>query len=244
MRVLIGCECSGTVRDAFLAAGHDAYSCDLKPDEKGSNRHFVADIRDVLRHPEIYGRFDLVIICHPPCTRLCNSGVRWYTEPPQNPPSSCTEAEAEQWPFLDREQRLAMLWEHLDQGAALFQECLDADVPYVAIENPVMHRYAKERINFGDVKPFYVQPWQFATTEGGPDNEKKRTGFWCRNLPKLTPTGTLDGSTARDSVHKASPGEDRGAERSRFFPGMAAAMADQWGSLPAPQPQQLDLFAA
>lgn len=80
-----------------------------------------------------------------------------------------------------------------------------------------------------EVKPFYVQPWHFGTSEDGPDNEKKRTGFWCRGLPKLRPTGTLDGSTARDSVHKAPPGANRGTERSRFFPGMAAAMAAQWG---------------
>lgn len=65
MRVLIGCECSGNVRDAFLAAGHDAWSCDLKPCEKGSNRHIVADVLDVLKHPEIYGRFDLVIPAPP-----------------------------------------------------------------------------------------------------------------------------------------------------------------------------------
>lgn len=235
LRVLVACECSGTVRDAFLDLGHDAWSCDLKPCETGHNRHIIADVRDILRHPEVYGRFDLIIICHPPCTRLCNSGVRWYSEPPKNPPSSCTEQEAELWPSLTREQKLAMLWEHLDQGAALFQECLDADAPMVAIENPVMHGYAKDRINFGDVKPFYVQPWQFGTDEIGPDNEKKRTGFWCRGLPQLVPTGTLDGSTARSSVHHASPGEDRATERSRFFPGMAAAMAQQWSEYASSQ---------
>lgn len=215
LRVLVACECSGTVRDAFLAEGHDAWSCDLKPSEvPGDNRHMVADVREVLGHPEIYGRFDLVAVMHPPCTRLCNSGVRWLKVPPPG-------------------RTLEDMWRELDEGAALFDFCLNSYVPLVAVENPVMHKYAKERINFGGVKPFYVQPWQFATDEDGPDNEKKRTGFWCRGLPPLKPTGTLDGSTARNSVHFATPGEDRATERSRFFPGMAKAMAQQWGSFAA-----------
>lgn len=212
-KVLIACECSGTVRDAFIAAGHDAWSCDIKPDERGSNRHFQADVLDVLTTPEIYGRWDLVIVAHPPCTRLCNSGVRWLSVAPPG-------------------RTLAEMWSELDEGAALFDQILNSGVTdRIAVENPVMHKHAKARINFGDVKPFYVQPWQFADDEAGPDNEKKRTGFWCRGLPPLAPTGDLDGSTARDSVHKAGPGSARATERSRFFPGMAAAMAEQWGSL-------------
>lgn len=211
LHVLVGCECSGTVRDAFLDLGFDAWSCDLKPSEKeGDNRHMVADVLDVLNNPLVYGKWDLVIVCHPPCTRLCNSGVRWLKVPPPG-------------------RTLEDMWRELDEGAALFQACLDADVPFVAVENPVMHKHAKARIDFGDVKPFYVQPWQFAEDEDGPDNEKKRTGFWPKNLPPLEPTGTLDGTTARNSVHHASPGEDRATERSRFFPGMAKAIALQWG---------------
>ena len=70
-----------------------------------------------------------------------------------------------------------------------------------------------------------VQPWQFGSDPHGPDNVKKRTCLWLRGLPKLTPTGTLDGSTARDEIHKASPGPDRAERRSRFFPGLASAMA-------------------
>jgi len=212
-KVLIACECSGTVRDAFVDAGHDAWSCDIKPDERGSNRHFQADVLDVLTTPEIYGTWDLVIVAHPPCTRLCNSGVRWLSVPPPG-------------------RTLAEMWSELDDGAALFDQILNCGVTArIAVENPVMHKHAKARINFGDVKPFYVQPWQFAADEDGPDNEKKRTGFWCRGLPKLEATGSLDGSTARNSVHSATPGEQRATERSRFFPGMARAMAEQWGSM-------------
>ena len=212
LRVLVACECSGTVRDSFVDQGDDAWSCDIKPSEiPGDNRHMQADVLDVLTNPLIYGTWDLVIVAHPPCTRLCNSGVRWLKNPPPG-------------------RSLEDIWSELDEGAALFDQCLNNDVaPFVAVENPVMHKYAKERINFGDVKPFYVQPWQFADSDDSVDNEKKRTGFWCRNLPPLVPTGKVDGSTARNSVHHASPGEQRATERSRFHPGMARAMAKQWG---------------
>lgn len=92
-----------------------------------------------------------------------------------------------------------------------------------------MHKHAKALIvNFQPASQS-VQPWQFGTDPDGPDNIKKRTCFWLRNLPTLRPTGTLDGSTALDDIHKASPGLDRARIRSRFFPGLASAMADQWG---------------
>lgn len=232
MRVLVGCECSGTVRDAFEAEGHDAWSCDLKPDERGSNRHIQADLFEVIdpANEILYGKWDLLVVMHPPCTRLCNSGVRWYKEPPAKRQPGYPE-EYDQW---TREERLEFMWLELDKGAEFFDRCLNAPIPYVAVENPVMHKYAKERINFNGVKPFYVQPWHFAQSMGAddPDFEKKRTGFWCRGLPKLERTGKLteeQGKLARNSVHHASPGEDRATERSRFFPGMAKAMAEQWG---------------
>lgn len=208
MKVLIGCEQSGVVRDAFLDAGHDAWSCDILPAETPSNRHIQGDVRDVMMMDD----WDLLAVMHPPCTRLCNSGVRWLKVPPPG-------------------RTLQEMWIDLREGAALFSDVWNvAHIPHVAVENPVMHKYAKKRIRNFEPAAQSVQPWQFATDEDGPDNEKKRTCLWLRNLPKLTPTGTLDGSTARDSVHKASPGADRWKERSRFFPGIAAAMADQWGT--------------
>ena len=138
------------------------------------------------------------------------------------------------------------MWAELDEGAALFSDCWNTSIPMVAVENPVMHKHAKARIK--NYEPFTqsIQPWQFATDENGPDNEKKRTCLWLRGLPSLKATGTLDGSSARSSVHKAAPGPDRWKERSRFFPGIAKAMASQWGAL-GPRdfaPEQLDLFAA
>ena len=220
LRVLVACECSGTVRDAFLALGHDAWSVDLKPCERRSNRHITGDARDFLNEG-----WDLLMVAHPPCTRLCNSGVRWLTKPPANRQPSYP-VDYETW---SEKERLQWLWEDLERGAALFSSFWNADIPRIAVENPVMHRHAKERIFNYQRHSQSVQPWQFGTDQDGPDNEKKRTLFWLKNLPKLVPTGTLDGSTARASVHECSPGDHRAADRSRFFPGLAAAMAMQWG---------------
>lgn len=198
IKVLVACEFSGTVRDAFLARGHDAWSCDLLPDERGSNRHIRGDVRGILNDG-----WDMLIVAHPPCTRLCNSGVRWLTVPP---------------PGKTREQ----MWRELDKGAALFSALWNAPAPHIAVENPVMHRHAKERIK--GYQPFTqsVQPWQF----GHP--ETKRTCLWLKNLPPLRPTNVVEGRTPR--VHHMPPGPERWRERSRFFPGIAAAMADQWGA--------------
>lgn len=205
-KVLIGCETSGIVRDAFLARGHDAWSCDLLPADTPSNRHIKGDIRSVMMDD-----WDLMAVMHPPCTRLCNSGVRWLTAPPKG-------------------RSLDEMWRELDEGSALFSDVWNVPhIPCVAVENPVMHRHAKSRIKGFERPAQTVQPWQFGTDPDGPDNERKRTCFWLRALPLLTPTGTLDGKDARDSVHKASPGKDRWKVRSKFFPGLAAAMAHQWG---------------
>ena len=205
-KVLIGCETSGIVREAFIAAGHDAWSCDLLPSDTPTNRHIIGDVRDVMQ-----GDWDMLAVMHPPCTRLCNSGVRWLSSPPPG-------------------RTLEDMWAELDEGAALFSAVWNVPhIPSVAVENPVMHRHAKERIENYEPPAQTVQPWQFGDDPMGPNNEKKRTCFWLRNLPPLTPTGSLDGTTARASVHRASPGKDRWKVRSKFFPGLASAMARQWG---------------
>jgi hypothetical protein len=190
LRVLVACEFSGTVRDAFLARGHDAWSCDILPDERGSNRHIRGDARDILGDG-----WDLLMVAHPPCTRLCNSGVRWLQE--------------------------RNLWADLDEAAALFSAFWNAPIDRVAIENPVMHRHAKARIVNYQPPAQSVQPWQFG------HGETKRTCLWLRGLPVLTPTDIVAGREQR--VHRMPPGPNRWRERSRFFPGIAAAMAEQWG---------------
>jgi hypothetical protein len=205
LRTLIGFECSGTVRRAFAALGHDAWSVDLKPAYDRSNKHIVGDIRDYLNDG-----WDLLAVLHPPCTRLTNSGVRWLSVPPPG-------------------RTLEEMWQELDEGAELFSAAWNAPIERIAVENPVMHKHAKARIR--NYQPFAqsLHPWQFGTDPNGPDNVKKRTCLWLKNLKPLVPTGSLDGSTARDEIHKASPGPDRAERRSKFFPSFAAAMALQWG---------------
>lgn len=198
-RVLIACEFSGTVRREFAARGHDAWSCDLMPAEDRSNKHIIGDVRDYLDDG-----WDLLMVAHPPCTRLCNSGVRWLSVPPPGRTAGQMQAE-------------------LVEGAALFSACWNAPVERVAVENPVMHRHAKALIANYQPPAQSIQPWQFG------HGEVKRTCFWLRNLPPLRATSIVDGREAR--VHRMSPSPNRGRERSRFFPGIAAAMADQWGGL-------------
>ena len=200
-RVLVACEFSGIVRRAFTAAGHDAFSCDLQRADDGSNHHYVGDVRDLLTGKL---RWDLLIVAHPPCTRLCNSGVRWLSVPP---PGKTAED-------MQRE---------LIAGAALFSDLWNAPVERICVENPVMHRHAKALIRNYEQPAQSVQPWQFG------HGEVKRTCFWLKGLPKLTPTNIVAGREAR--VHLMTPGPDRWKERSRFYPGIAAAMADQWGPL-------------
>ena len=192
MKVLIACEFSGTVRRAFAARGHDAWSCDLLPADDRSNRHIVGDARDLLNDG-----WDLLMVAHPPCTRLGNSCVRWLAE--------------------------RDLWADLDEAAALFSDFWNAPIERIAVENPVMHRHAKERIRNYREPAQSVQPWQFG------HGETKRTCLWLKDLPPLVPTNIVEGREAR--VHRMSPGPDRWKERSRFFDGIAQAMADQWGRL-------------
>jgi len=199
MRVLVACEFSGTVRDAFLERGHDAWSCDLLPSDPPSNRHIVGDARDILGDG-----WDMLIVAHPPCTRLCNSGVRWLSEPP----AGRTKEE---------------MWADLEAGADLFSKFWNADIPHVCVENPVMHGHAKKLIRNYKKPAQSVQPWQFG------HGESKRTCFWLRELPPLKPTNVVDGREQR--IHRMPPSPDRWKHRSRFYPGIAAAMADQWGRL-------------
>ncbi len=201
LRVLVACEFSGVVRRAFAALGHDAWSCDLLPAEDRSNKHITGDARAILDDG-----WDLLMVAHPPCTRLCNSGVRWLSVPPPG-------------------RTLAEMWEELEDAAALFSAFWNAPIERICVENPVMHRHAKERISNYAEPAQTVQPWQFG------HGETKRTCFWLKDLPPLKATNIVPGRTPR--VHHMPPGPDRWKERSRFFPGIAAAMAEQWGGLAA-----------
>ncbi|EKF43995.1 hypothetical protein NA8A_04265 [Nitratireductor indicus C115] len=215
MRVLVACEYSGIVRRAFSKHGHDAWSCDLLPAEDGSNRHIVGDVRPVLTDG-----WDLLIVAHPPCTRLCRSGRRWLSGPGKmTPPKKLPRGRS--WNDLKTE---------FEEGVDLFTVCWRAPIERVAIENPEMHDLARDRMPADLPAPHMVQPFWF----GHP--EYKATGWYLRGLLPLTETDRLpepekgsDEWRAWNRVWRMSPGKDRGKERSRFFPGMADAMAAQWG---------------
>lgn len=210
-RVLIGCERSGVMRRAFLALGFDAWSCDLEPSDDGSNRH----IRDDLRN-HLDGGWDLLAVMHPPCTILCNSGVRWL--------------------YIGGQRvngRDEARWLELDQAADFYRACRDAPIERRAIENPVMHREAIRLTGRG--KTQFVQPWWFG------EPFFKATGFELINLPELVPTKRLtppapgtDEHKAWSRVHRSSGwgrlAMDRARLRSQTFPGLAAACAAQWGA--------------
>ncbi len=210
MRVLIGCETSGVGRRAFEARGHDVWSVDLLPAEDGSNRHIVGDVRDYL-----CDGWDLLALFHPTCTRLCNSGVRWLKVPPPG-------------------RTLEEMWADLEAGAALFSACWNAPIDRIACENPVMHKYAKALIENYQPAAQTVQPWWFG------DPAFKATGLYLKNLRPLVPTNKLTPPAkgtaehrAWSMVHRATPSPDRWRLRSRSFPGVLDAMADQWGGLGA-----------
>ena len=188
MRVLVACEFSGAVRDAFRARGHDALSCDLLPTEV-EGPHHQGNVLDLL----VPHSFDL-IIAHPPCTALAVSGNRWYGK---GMPRHADRLEAIEW------------------TTALWRKACEA-APLVAMENPVsvIFQHIQAAVQ-------YIQPWQFG------HGETKRTGIALAGLMPLRPTDVVDGREAR--VHRMPPGPDRWKERSRTFPGVAAAMADQWG---------------
>lgn len=184
MRVLVACEFSGVVRDAFIARGHDAMSCDLLPTE-APGPHYQGDVRDVLDYP-----WD-VMIAHPPCTDLSVSGARHFAAK-----------------RMDGRQQAS---------ASFFLMLAKADIPRIAIENPVCIMSSLWR------KPDQVlHPWQYG------HGETKATCLWLKGLPVLTPTDIVSGRDAR--VHRMPPGPDRWKKRSATFPGIAAAMADQWSA--------------
>jgi len=196
MKVLVSCEYSGRVRDAFIRAGHDAISCDLLPSDSDFGPHYQGDVFDIINDG-----FDLMI-AHPPCTRLANSGVRWLAE--------------------------RNLWDEMQEAAKFYLKLRSAPIAKKCIENPIMHKYAKELL--GNTPRQVVQPWWFG------EEMFKATGYELHGLPdlkpsnKLTPpkTGTEE-HKAWSWVHRCPPSANRWKIRSITPNGIASAMAEQWG---------------
>ena len=180
MKVLIACEYSGTVRDAFLNLGHDAISCDILPSDS-VGPHYCGDVLDILDDG-----WDMMI-AHPPCTHLSVSGARWF------------KGKVE-------EQKEAI---------AFFLMLANADIPRIAIENPIGVMSTRYR------KPDqYIHPWEYG------HGETKKTCLWLKDLPKLVPTNIVGGRQAR--IHRLPPSPGRAKLRSLTYKGWANAMAAQW----------------
>jgi hypothetical protein len=196
MKVLVACEYSGTVRDAFAAMGHDAMSCDLLPTDS-PGPHYQGDVRDVLD-----GGWDLMI-AHPPCTYLSVSGIHWN----------------------DRGRG----WDNTDKALEFVRLLMGANIPRIALENPVS--IISSRIRKPDQ---IVQPHQFG------HDASKATCLWLKNLPKLLPTGEIPprvidgkrrwGNQTDSGQNKLAPSDDRWKLRSTTYKGIAQAMALQWSA--------------
>jgi len=201
MKVLIACEFSGVVRDAFIRKGHDAMSCDLLPTES-PGPHYQDDVFDIINDG-----WDLMI-AHPPCTYITNAGVRHLHDfvKSRNGKKAAVSGK-------DR-------WIALKEACDFFQSLQQANIPKICIENPIPHKYAKQSIG---MYTQLIQPWQFG------HGETKATCLWLKNLPKLIPSDIVDGREHR--IHKMPPSPDRSKKRSITFSGIAEAMADQWGNL-------------
>lgn len=196
MRVLIACEFSGRVRQAFRDRGHDAWSCDLLMADDHSPYHIKGDVTDALT-----GDWELMI-GHPPCTFLANSGVSHLHKDP------------------DR-------WGQLDKAAEFFRKLLNSGIPKVCIENPIPHKYAVERI--GRKYDQIVQPYMFGHLESkatcfwlnglkplAPTSDLKRETM---ALP----------ARKRQRLHFLPPSPTRWKQRSTTYQGIANALAEQYG---------------
>lgn len=203
MKVLIACEFSGIVREAFKKRGHDAYSCDLLPTEIPSDKHFKQDIRRVLFDKH---KWDLMI-AHPTCTRLCNAGVRWLSVPPIG-------------------KTLQEMQNDLEEAAQFFTLLRDADIGKICIENPVIHKYAKALIPDYQEPTQIIQPWMFG------EDASKKTCLWLKGLKPLEPTQIITkdkySNQTKSGQNNVAPSKDRWKIRSKTYQGIADAMSEQW----------------
>jgi len=199
MKVLIACEFSGIVREAFAKRGHSAWSCDLLPTEI-PGQHIQDNIMNVLRHG---GEDWDLVIAHPPCTNLASCGARSFKEKRE-----------------DGRQKQAILF---------FEFFTMLKTKKICIENPV-----------GIMSTLYRKPDQIIQPYYFGDPIPKQICLWLKNLPKLKPTNIVKPGYLYYNSKKTKSGKSKysifgklgkghGHERSRFFPGIANAMAEQWG---------------
>lgn len=200
MRVLIACEFSGVVREAFRKRGHDAYSCDLLPSLDNSKYHILGDVISVLKHghkePFNY-KWDLMI-AHPPCTHLAVSGARWFKD-------------------KEKEQREAL---------EFVQMLLNAPIDKIALENPVSIISSNIRKPDQIVQPWMFGDPFTKTTCLWLKNLPK---LYPTNVVDKGERHITKSGKSLPKWYNLPPSEDRAKIRSTTFPGFAKAMADQWG---------------
>ena len=194
MRVLVACEESQVVCKAFRAKGHAAFSCDIQGCSGDHPEWHIKD--DVLLH--LNDGWDLMI-AHPPCTYLCNSGIRWLHEDDSR-------------------------WAKMVFAADFFKDLLNCNIPRICIENPIMHIYALDEI--AKDKDQIVQPYYFGDNKSKETWLWLKNLPRLRSTAELNLNNHID---PEQEVFFISPGVDRPKIRSKTYGGLAAAMADQWG---------------
>lgn len=224
MKVLVACEESQTVCKAFREKGHEAYSCDIQEPSGGHPEwHILGDALAAVAGGVIItmdgkehevGKWDL-LIAHPPCTYLTVAGNRWFNA------VKCGDK---------ARKRIAAR----EDAAAFFMAFVNAPIEKIAVENPVGYMSTHYR------KPdCIIQPFEFG------HNARKATCLWLKDLPKLKPTNIVDageilpgGFSVGASANAAKDGNGKtlrwndprtAKARSKTFPGIAKAMAEQWG---------------
>ena len=215
MKVLVACEYSGRVRDAFIKKGHDAMSCDILPTEV-EGPHYQGDVQDI-----IFDGWDLMI-AHPPCTYLTGAAEWAYDDAPM---INGKPRNIKPGTLIGRERRWAR------EDALSFVDSLwFAPIDKICIENPV-GVIPKRRPHMP--KPQYIQQYWFG------EDASKKTGLWLRNLPPLVPTDMVEprivnglkrwGNQTDSGQNILPPSKDRWKIRSTTPQGIANAMAEQWG---------------
>jgi len=204
-RILIACEESGRVRDAFRAIGHDAWSCDLEPADDNSDFHVQCDVLGILDSD-----WDMMI-AHPPCTFLCLSSARWFWHPDDDHLS-----DEHKRPHPDFPDRM----DEFEQGIEFFMQLWSADIPQICIENSIP---LGRTIHHAGRPTQVIQPWWFG------DATKKGAALWLKGLRPLVATHEQP-EILRADAHELAPGKERAKLRSRTPHVIAAAMAEQWGT--------------
>lgn len=223
MKVLIACEESQRVCLAFRDKGHEAYSCDiLEPSGGHQEFHFLGDALEILKpgeHLTMDGKKHYIdkwdiIIAHPPCTYLTVAGNRYFN--------------------VERYgEKAIQRYKDREKAIKFFMSFITADCEHIAVENPVGIMSTRFRKPDQIIHPYYFG-----------DNARKATCLWLEGLPTLKPTNIVDPGEIMPggySVGAHADGRDNNGKwlkftdpelaklRSKTFPGIAKAMAEQWG---------------